>query len=152
MFFFFLSAYILSYGGFLLGKATQEEHKEIKKKILTFSHIFRIFVYLATFFFLFPLTKWTLLFLFPLSLYVALWKKEEARHLHDIILLSSSLIFFSLFKSEYLVFTYFTVFALVFENSLRKFLVLREAYALALYTAAGLLLFAILTSFTPTGI
>ena len=92
MFYFYIFSYILTLSGFLLGKSTKEEHKEIREYVkiaiyflalisyiaLGFSIIFRGLSILAYLIFILG----TLLFYFSL-------KNKDLEDLHDIILIGS---------------------------------------------------------------
>jgi hypothetical protein len=138
--------YFLSYLGYLLGNATVEEHKEIKKYIKYIVDILLIISY-AMLLYTFKTSNILLLFLISLLLLIKIishFHKKYFLDIHNVGLFSISLIFYH--KNLYINEIYFTLFPLmilIFDNSMHKFNMNIEIIKFIFATALFLILYAI---------
>lgn len=140
--FTYFFSYFLTYSGFLLGRATVEEHLEIKKYVDIIKEILLIITYLS----LFYIFSNNAIYLFIFALLIVLkiythYNKNLFSDIHDVALFGISLVLFH--KNLYIDEIYFTVLPiiiLIFDNSYHKFHIKREGFKL-LIAAIILVLF-----------
>lgn len=132
----FYITYFLSYFGFLLGKSTEEEHKEIKKFINYIVDVLLIITYAALIY-----TFKTNLFIISTIIvliilkFISKYHKKYFLDLHNVGLLSITLI--SFYKNLYIDEVYFTILpllVLIFDNSFHKFNIKIELYKIIFAT------------------
>lgn len=122
MIFLFLFSYVLSLSGFLLGKSTFEEHKEIKKYVLGFSEFLKISFFFVLLYF-FGNSKVLIFVILLICFYIGVRFVDtwHFKKFFGIIFLASSYLLFEMFFSDYLWLVLILIFVLVFENSFEKF-------------------------------
>lgn len=119
---FYLFSFILTQVGFLLGKSTKEEHKEIKGFVSHIIEILVFFVYVFAFYFLVFVGKFSLF-----GLYLALFSfflycfRTKSKLLYEHNVLFFGLLFNTFYGSVYVFLVLFLIFAMVMESSFREF-------------------------------
>jgi hypothetical protein len=118
----YLVFYLLTLTGYLLGNATKEEHKELKKFITYFVDVLLVITYLGLFYFF---KSSLLLFLLAGNLILKMLSYKYPTHhlkeLHNIILLSVSSIVIITLYSEYFFLMIIPILIMFFEKSFEKF-------------------------------
>lgn len=133
MFILYLFSFLTTYLGFILGKITLEEHKQIKDKVLVLSDVLKLIFYIFAIYFS---KDFNLIYLFGFMflLFIAskYFKNEKLVKIHDISLLALSIFAFSVLDEKIYIIL-LIVFAIIFENSFRKFNWKEELGHIALY-------------------
>lgn len=132
-FILYFSSFIISLSGFLLGKSTLEEHKEIKKIVFIFNDILRIIVLIILIYFTYN-TKYIYIISILVLIYIFSLKLKILRELIDIILLGFSLSFF--YKIGDLTNIYYSLiplFIIIIDNSFKKFNLKEFIYSFIIY-------------------
>ena len=140
-FLFLLSSYVLTLLGFLLGKSTFEEHKEVKEFARWTAFVFIVLFYAFLLYISYGVWQ---LYVFVALAFVFLFGWFEfnlIEHLHNVVLLVLGLVF--LRGSEFGVYPVLAlVFAMILINSFKEFDVREEVYSFVLmcivYVGAGL--------------
>lgn len=118
---FYLVGYVLTFTGFLLGKATREEHEEIKRVTLTINRIFILLIY-SCFFILIASSpiSFGLLFFSLVIYFFSVMVFEKLMILHNLIFYSVSFFVLMPFQ-EWIFLLSLPIIALGVENSFEKF-------------------------------
>lgn len=119
-FIFYTISYFLTYLGFLLGKATTEEHKEIKNIVFIYIDILLIIFYLFMFY-LIGFNLNLIIFIISFILFLLSFKFKILRTLNDVFLFTITFCYFYLNKIDYLFLVLLPMFFLVLQNSFKKF-------------------------------
>jgi hypothetical protein len=137
MFALYISSFFLSQLGFLLGKSTLAEHKEIKKYTLFTSECFKLLFY-ASLVYLFYDSYLIILFLILFAFHIISkrYNNSDLLNFHNILLLSLSLL---LIYKSYLFLVLILIFSIIIENSFREFRLKEELYSLIFYVIIYLL-------------
>ena len=127
-------SFVLTYMGFLLGRSTKEEHDEIKRYVLVFVDILKLIFFVILFVLFY---RHTIIFVVVFALFAGyvgfnLIKKKDLIRLCDILILSLSFIFLSIYDKGVFFVVVFMM-AIIFENSFRKFRFKEEFYVVVLY-------------------
>ncbi len=137
MFTLYISSFFLLQLGFLLGKSTVAEHKEIKRYVLIISEIFKILFYMSLVY-LFYDSLFIVLFLILFVFHIISKKTQnfDLLNFHNIVLLALSLL---LINESYLFLVLILIFSIIFENSFRNFKFKEELYSFIFYIIIYLL-------------
>lgn len=128
-------AYLLSMLGYFLGKATDEEHNEIRRFVNIFKEIIVIITYLALFYLF---NSSTILFLLCGNLVLKIlsfkFKKHYLVEIHNILLLAISIVTLNQFNKEYLFLAILPILVLFLDKSFDKFEFKFESYQIIFYS------------------
>lgn len=129
LFISYFISYILTLSGYLLGKSTTEEHKEIKKFILI-ARDSLILIFYILLLLIFHDSLWSIYFIILfIFFFVGKNYKDEIKEFHEIISFSSFILLENI-KSEYSYIIIILIWALILEKSLEKFVLKKEIYSL----------------------
>ena len=139
----YFTSYILTLCGYLLGRATKEEHKEIKKYVNYAIDIIIVVTYIS----LFYVFRDNLLYIFILCILailkmVSAFYKKYLNNIHNIGLFAVTLIL--CYKNSYFDEIYLALLpmlVLIFENSFHKFKIEEEIYKIIIATIFLILLY-----------
>lgn len=125
---FFLCAYITSYAGFLLGRATREEHKEIYKKVLLFTEGL-VLLFCITMFYITRHSSFIIVFFATFIFYALTYRKTFLQELS----LSSiyTVTFLYVVDTDYAAIIAIPIIALFLRHSLIPFSTKRQIYSIA---------------------
>ncbi len=135
--FVIIGGYVTSFFGFSLGKATLEEHHEIKTKALFLSYLLQLFAIVCLI-----ITKEVeyigLGILSFVLLCIGYFKYHSILEFNAVILYS--ILFSIYFKTDYFFLVIFPLVSLIIENSFKKFHKKEEIYKLVIVCILGILL------------
>ena len=126
IFFLYFFSYFLSFTGYLLGKATEEEHKEIKNYVRYIIEGLIFITYIIAFYlFRNSLIAFFFVVLLILKLLSFKFKIYNLKGFHNVLLFGFSMLYF---RGDYIYFSFLPLMAIFFEKSFLKFNWHREAY------------------------
>ena len=133
----FFASYILTLSGYLLGKSTLEEHKEIKNKVLFSSEILLV-VFTTIFAYLFfkthlVLTGLIIFFTIQFIITKKILKNEDLVEFNFIIILAISLIGFFKYNIEKIYIILIIIISMILDKSLKEFNLKKEIYIIIIY-------------------
>ncbi|MCA9495353.1 MAG: hypothetical protein KC589_00275 [Nanoarchaeota archaeon] len=132
LYLYFLT-YLLTLSGFLLGKATKEEHDEIKITVQSISILLISSFYLILFY-LFYNTKIFFILLLFLIIFLLSFKIKLFFPFHNILILALSFILLnSYYGGDYLAFILIMIFTMILFNSFKNFKFKEEIYSIILF-------------------
>jgi len=133
-FFIYFFTYILTLSGFLLGKSTTDEHKEIKKYILKYyTKIIISLFYMISIGLFYEQTLITILISILFIFHISFWKKKDILHFMNIISLGILLPIYYYLKLEYVYIVLILICVIIAINSFKKFNRKEIAYEIIFY-------------------
>ncbi len=117
----FFVLYFLTYVGFLLGKATKYEAKELRITIFTVSNVFLLISYLILLYYLSGYQLFLLVLPFILYVYSILTMSLYSEYVHSILLYVITFFMLSYINVELLFYVLFVIFAMIMNSSRRSF-------------------------------
>ena len=128
----FFFSYILSYFGFLLGKATDEEHEEIKNYVNYFIDLLTFITYVIMFYYFFREAYVMFLFILLLAFRIYYKRNNLMIIIHNLILYSFTFTFLNKFQFEAVYIALIPLLIIIFNKSFDKFHLKKEIYYLFL--------------------
>lgn len=128
-FIFYFLFFVFGYLGFFLGKVTKSEHKEINRFVLFISKVF-VFLFYGVLFFLFYDSFWVVIVLSLFFVFLSRIFFDVKFRYHNVFLYCFGFVLLMRFFNDFLYFVLLVVFAIIFENSFKKFDLRREVLSL----------------------
>lgn len=145
LFFLYFFSYILTLSGFLLGKSTKEEHKEIKKYILNYyTKIILSIFYIISIGLFYNQIMISFLIGLIFILHISFWTKKNLLALFNIISLSILFLIYYYLKIDYLSLILILIGVILIINSFKKFKLKEILYEISIYIILYVILNAIL--------